>query len=193
MAPLILKTRPCYWDIFCRLANETISRFPSCCICQEECLECSCQGRNLPPELEGFDTCGSNGKPSGRLQSETLLWTLQGRSALRGVRHPIFQLSGDFATKQHWHKYAHGLVLFSFAVLLGRSVRIAVEMPSTLGSVQCQAGGDKNRGLITEVNRGHMQNHGQPFEYTVSRESSAEKRDIVGKNWNGCWVQCFPA
>ena len=92
---LNLKTRPCYLDIFCRLANETISRFPSCCICQEECLECSCQGRNLPSELECFDMCGSNGQPSGRLQSGSLLWTLQGRSALHRAHRPSFQLSGD--------------------------------------------------------------------------------------------------
>lgn len=65
MAHIIAKTRTCYFDIFCRLANETISRFPSCCTCLQECLECSCQGRNVPLDLECFDMCGSNGPASG--------------------------------------------------------------------------------------------------------------------------------
>lgn len=73
MGPITVKTRACYFDIFCRLANETISRFPSCCTCLEECLECSCQGRNGLLDLECFDMCGSNGQPSGRLESERLL------------------------------------------------------------------------------------------------------------------------
>lgn len=150
MAPLILKTRPCYLDIFCRLANETISRFPSCCICQEECVECSCQGRNLPSELECFDMCGSNGQPSGS----------------SGVRKFVMNTAGPFSTLRCTSSHLPSLVLFSSAQIIQMQCCWYVKYESQwrchqCWSVQCQAGRRETRGLIPEQSK--QRTHAKPW------------------------------
>lgn len=134
MAHIIVKTRACYFDIFCRLANETISRFPSCCTCLQECLECSCQGRNVPLDLECSDMCGSNGPASGS----------------SGVRKIVMNTAGLFSTS---HCYLVTLAAISagpgvvFLCIDHSNAMLFVDYvrrPSTLGSVQRHAGRKEN-------------------------------------------------